>query len=81
MLIERVSEIGSVKYQKAFGKTGVEAGAKPMQLDSMVWIASCTKVCTSQPLCELFCWLRKCLDVDQTFFSLVADFDLRNAMC
>ena len=35
---------GTIKYQKAFGKTGVDDAARPMELDSVVWIASCTKV-------------------------------------
>jgi hypothetical protein len=35
---------GTVFYQKAFGKTGAEADAPKMQPDTVVWVASCTKV-------------------------------------
>lgn len=31
-------------YAKAFGKTGVHEGATQMEVDTMMWVASCTKV-------------------------------------
>ncbi|KAH7087523.1 beta-lactamase/transpeptidase-like protein [Paraphoma chrysanthemicola] len=39
---------GSFRYAKAFGSTSMkEANAKPLGLDTVMWIASCTKLMTS----------------------------------
>jgi phosphoribulokinase len=35
---------GTVFYEGLFGKTGAEPDAVAMQIDTVMWVASCTKV-------------------------------------
>lgn len=35
---------GTVFYEGLFGKTGAEPDAVAMQMDTVMWVASCTKV-------------------------------------
>ncbi|KAF7978978.1 hypothetical protein HWV62_44231 [Athelia sp. TMB] len=38
---------GTLNYERAFGKAGASPNSKPMTLDSVFWIASCTKLMTA----------------------------------
>ncbi|KAI1183965.1 beta-lactamase/transpeptidase-like protein [Nemania serpens] len=65
---------GRIKYAKAFGKRSVRAGANqsPLQLDSVMWIASCTKVVTA--LAALQCCERGLLTLDGPIYDVLPEF-------
>ncbi|KAI1259808.1 beta-lactamase/transpeptidase-like protein [Xylariaceae sp. FL1019] len=64
---------GSFSYGKAFGKRSVRAGAdqSPLKLDSVMWIASCTKVITS--LAALQCVERGLLTLDGLIYDVLPE--------
>ncbi|KAI1152354.1 beta-lactamase/transpeptidase-like protein [Nemania diffusa] len=65
---------GNFNYGKAFGKRSVRAGAdqSPLQLDSVMWFASCTKVVTS--LAALQCCERGLLTLDGPIYDVLPEF-------
>ncbi|KAI8623697.1 beta-lactamase/transpeptidase-like protein [Xylariaceae sp. FL1651] len=65
---------GKLSYGKAFGKRSVRAGAdqSPLQLDSVMWIASCTKVVTA--LAALQCCERGLLTLDGPIYDVLPEF-------
>ncbi|KAI0508484.1 beta-lactamase/transpeptidase-like protein [Xylaria bambusicola] len=65
---------GKFKYGKAFGKRSVRAGAdqSPLQLDTVMWIASCTKVVTA--LAALQCCERGLLTLDGPIYDVLPEF-------
>ncbi|KAI1115386.1 beta-lactamase/transpeptidase-like protein, partial [Nemania sp. NC0429] len=65
---------GRIKYARAFGKRSVRAGAdqSPLQLDSVMWIASCTKVVTA--LAVLQCCERGLLTLDGPIYDVLPEF-------
>nr|KAK5441159.1 hypothetical protein LTR18_007003 [Exophiala xenobiotica] len=64
---------GTVFYEKAFGKTGAEADALKMQPDTVVWVASCTKLLTS--ISALQCVERGLLHLDKPVSEVLAEFN------
>ncbi|KAI1297569.1 beta-lactamase/transpeptidase-like protein [Xylaria venustula] len=65
---------GKFKYGRAFGKRSVRAGVdqSPLQLDSVMWIASCTKVVTA--LAALQCCERGLLTLDGPIYDVLPEF-------
>ncbi|KAI1817912.1 beta-lactamase/transpeptidase-like protein [Poronia punctata] len=65
---------GKFKYGKAFGKRSVRDGAdrSPLRLDSVMWIASCTKVVTA--LAALQCCERGLLALDEPIYQVLPEF-------
>ncbi|KAF2963255.1 hypothetical protein GQX73_g10319 [Xylaria multiplex] len=65
---------GKLNYGRAFGKRSVRAGAdqSPLQLDSVMWIASCTKVVTA--LAALQCCERGLLTLDEPIYHVLPEF-------
>ncbi|KAF7973516.1 hypothetical protein HWV62_3458 [Athelia sp. TMB] len=61
------NKAGTLNYAKAFGMTGVSPDAKPLTLDSTMWIASCTKLLTT--IAALQC-------VERGLFSLDSPDDI-----
>lgn len=59
--------IGTLNYEKAFGKAGVSPTAGLLSLESTFWIASCTKLLAS--ICVLQC-------VDEGLFTLDSPEDV-----
>ncbi|KAH8733233.1 beta-lactamase/transpeptidase-like protein [Phaeosphaeriaceae sp. PMI808] len=48
VLVSTNRDVGSFNYAKAFGNTSMKPeNAKPLQLDTVMWVASCTKLMTS----------------------------------
>ncbi|KAI3332442.1 beta-lactamase/transpeptidase-like protein [Xylariaceae sp. AK1471] len=66
--------LGKLNYGKAFGKRSVRAGAdqSPLQLDSVMWMASCTKVVTA--LAALQCCERGLLALDEPIYDVLPEF-------
>ncbi|KAF7977496.1 hypothetical protein HWV62_3460 [Athelia sp. TMB] len=62
-----INKAGTLNYAKAFGMTGVSPDAKPLTLDSTMWIASCTKLLTT--IAALQC-------VERGLFSLDSSEDI-----
>ncbi|KAI0204979.1 beta-lactamase/transpeptidase-like protein [Astrocystis sublimbata] len=62
------------KYGKAFGKRSLRAGAdqSALKLDSVMWIASCTKVVTA--LAALQCCERGLLRLDEPIYDVLTEF-------
>ncbi|KAI1824213.1 beta-lactamase/transpeptidase-like protein [Xylaria intraflava] len=69
-----VDKSGKFKYGKAFGKRSVHPGAdqSPLGLDSVMWIASCTKVVTA--LAALQCCERGLLALDAPIYDVLPEF-------
>ncbi|GAP92384.1 putative beta-lactamase family protein [Rosellinia necatrix] len=67
-------ETGAFNYGRAFGKRSVRAGAdqSPLGLDSVMWIASCTKVVTA--LAALQCCERGLLTLDGPIYDVLPEF-------
>ncbi|GAW20192.1 hypothetical protein ANO14919_096890 [Xylariales sp. No.14919] len=65
---------GKLNYARAFGKRSVRAGAdqSPLRLDSVMWIASCTKVVTA--LAALQCCERGLLTLDGPIYDVLPEF-------
>ncbi|KAI1430921.1 beta-lactamase/transpeptidase-like protein [Xylaria sp. CBS 124048] len=65
---------GNFKYGKAFGKRSVRAGAdqSPLRLDSVMWMASCTKVVTA--VAVLQCCERGLLRLDEPIYDILPEF-------
>jgi CubicO group peptidase (beta-lactamase class C family) len=65
---------GKLNYGRAFGKRSVRAGAdqSPLQLDSVMWMASCTKVVTA--LAALQCCERGLLTLDEPIYDVLPEF-------
>lgn len=65
---------GKLSYGKAFGKRSVRTGAdqSPLKLDSVMWIASCTKVVTA--LAALQCCERGLLKLDEPIYDVLPEF-------
>ncbi|KIX04063.1 uncharacterized protein Z518_07616 [Rhinocladiella mackenziei CBS 650.93] len=45
--VDKSGILGTTKYAKAFGTTSLGKGGKPFQIDSTMWLASCTKISTA----------------------------------
>ncbi|KAI0139337.1 beta-lactamase/transpeptidase-like protein [Xylariaceae sp. FL1272] len=63
---------GSFSYGKAFGKRSAGADQSPLKLDSVMWIASCTKVVTS--LAAMQCVERGLLSLDESIYDVLPEF-------
>ncbi|KAJ2986173.1 hypothetical protein NUW58_g5152 [Xylaria curta] len=65
---------GKLNYGAAFGKRSVRAGAdqSALRLDSVMWIASCTKVVTA--LAALQCCERGLLTLDGPIYDVLPEF-------
>ncbi|KAK5634772.1 hypothetical protein RRF57_010485 [Xylaria bambusicola] len=65
---------GKFNYGRAFGKRSVRAGAdqSPLRLDTVMWIASCTKVVTA--LAALQCCERGLLTLDGPIYDVLPEF-------
>ncbi|KAI1175391.1 beta-lactamase/transpeptidase-like protein [Nemania sp. FL0916] len=65
---------GKLSYGKAFGKRSVRAGADQsrLRLDSVMWVASCTKVVTA--LAALQCCERGLLALDEPVYDVLPEF-------
>ncbi|KAI0424189.1 beta-lactamase/transpeptidase-like protein [Xylaria sp. FL1042] len=64
---------GKLNYGRAFGKRSVRVGAdqSPLELDSVMWIASCTKVVTA--LAALQCCERGLLTLDGPIYDVLPE--------
>lgn len=63
---------GSFKYTKTFGKTSMRPeNAKPLQLDTVMWVASCTKLMTS--ICALQLVERGKLSLDEPVYTHIPE--------
>ncbi|KAF1850833.1 beta-lactamase/transpeptidase-like protein, partial [Cucurbitaria berberidis CBS 394.84] len=65
---------GSFKYAKAFGSTSLkEENAKPLGLDTIMWIASCTKLMTS--LCAMQLVERGLVTLDEPVYKHIPELE------
>lgn len=63
---------GSFKYAKSFGRTSMkEENAKPLQLDTVMWVASCTKLMTS--LCAMQLVERGLVNLDEPVYKHIPE--------
>jgi CubicO group peptidase (beta-lactamase class C family) len=63
---------GSFKYTKAFGNTSMKSeNAKPLQLNTVMWVASCTKLMTS--ICALQLVERGQLTLDDPVYEHIPE--------
>ncbi|KAI0399691.1 beta-lactamase/transpeptidase-like protein [Xylaria palmicola] len=68
------SRSGDLNYGKAFGKRSVRPGAdqSALRLDTVMWVASCTKVVTA--LAALQCCERGLLTLDGPIYDVLPEF-------
>ncbi|KAJ1335637.1 methyl acetate hydrolase [Microdochium nivale] len=66
---------GKFTYSKAFGKRSVRQGAdqSPIEIDSVMWIASCTKVITS--IAAMQCCERGTLTLDGPIYDVLPELE------
>lgn len=64
---------GNVIYSKASGYDGVSADAKPIDLDTTFWIASCTKLIGT--IAVLQCVERGQIGLDETVENILPELD------
>ncbi|KEF59510.1 beta-lactamase [Exophiala aquamarina CBS 119918] len=69
---------GTIFYQQAFGRTGAEPDAGPMKLDTVMWIASCTKLLTS--ISAMKCVEKGLLELDAPITKVLTDFEHPNIL-
>jgi CubicO group peptidase (beta-lactamase class C family) len=64
---------GSFHYAKAFGSTSMKpsSNAKPLQLDTVMWFASCTKLMTA--ICAMQLVERGQLDLDDPVYEILPE--------
>lgn len=64
---------GSFKYERVFGKRSLREGGdqSPLQLDAVMWIASCTKVMTS--VAAMQCVERGQLSLDEPVYDILPE--------
>ncbi|KAK6609327.1 beta-lactamase family protein [Botrytis cinerea] len=63
---------GKFYYAKAFGSQSLKDPSKPMNLDSVMWFASCTKLFTT--IAALQCVERELLDLDGDITEILPEF-------
>ncbi|KAH7345876.1 beta-lactamase/transpeptidase-like protein [Pyrenochaeta sp. MPI-SDFR-AT-0127] len=65
---------GGFRYAKSFGKTSMkEENAKPLQLDTVMWVASCTKLMTS--LCAMQLVERGLVNLDEPVYKHIPELE------
>ncbi|KAF2031442.1 beta-lactamase/transpeptidase-like protein [Setomelanomma holmii] len=65
---------GSFTYSKAFGSTSMKAeNAKPVGLDTIMWVASCTKVMTS--ICAIQLVERGLVSLDEPVYKHIPELE------
>ncbi|EMD92095.1 hypothetical protein COCC4DRAFT_174349 [Bipolaris maydis ATCC 48331] len=70
---------GTFKYSKAFGKVSMKPeNNKPMQLDTVMWIASCTKLMTSISAMQLV--ERGVISLDDPVYKHIPELESRTVI-
>lgn len=70
---------GSFKYAKSFGKASMKKeNAKPLQLDTVMWVASCTKLMTS--LCCMQLVERGLVTLDEPVYKHIPELKSFNVL-
>jgi CubicO group peptidase (beta-lactamase class C family) len=68
------SRDGTFSYTKAFGASSMESdSAAPLALDSIMWVASCTKLMTS--VCAMQLVERGLLDLDESVYKHIPELE------
>ncbi|KAF2474095.1 beta-lactamase/transpeptidase-like protein [Lindgomyces ingoldianus] len=72
-VLQAVNRDGSFKYAKTFGKRSIQPGGdqSPLQLNSVMWIASCTKLMTS--ICAMQLVERGLLSLDGPIYDIIPE--------
>ncbi|KAI4681346.1 uncharacterized protein J4E84_007582 [Alternaria hordeiaustralica] len=73
------SRDGSFKYSKAFGRTSMNpSSAKPMDLNTMMWVASCTKLMTA--LCAMQLVERGHITLEEPVYTHIPELEVLNVL-
>ncbi|EHY60355.1 hypothetical protein HRR80_000114 [Exophiala dermatitidis] len=67
-----VDKNGATKYAKAFGNTNVGPTGKPWQLDTTMWLASCTKISTAVAVMQ--CVEKGLLSLDNPISNILPEW-------
>ncbi|RAR14327.1 beta-lactamase/transpeptidase-like protein [Stemphylium lycopersici] len=70
---------GTFEYSKSFGKTSIKPeNTRPMQLDTIMWVASCTKLMTS--LCAMQLVERGLVTLDEPVYKHIPELESFNVL-
>jgi CubicO group peptidase (beta-lactamase class C family) len=69
---------GSFKYCKAFGATSMKENARPLDVNTIMWIASCTKLMTS--ICAMQLVEQGLVSLDEPVYKHIPELEALNVI-